>query len=129
MLIIPFNPFFLIGTVKSEITDTQSKNFDFHSDFYLSNETLVIDSLTIYDASFDYTAMVYSNQTDSGLIVTFNYQNLTLQSNKTFTTSGISTQINFKLTSPGNSTDYYPSLKKIMFEFSFFFSILDISKT
>ncbi|MHA1992072.1 MAG: hypothetical protein ACW981_11925 [Candidatus Hodarchaeales archaeon] len=68
---------------------------------------MLIDSITIYDASFDYAAFVYSNQTDSGLTVTFNYQNLLLYSNKTFSTSGITSQINFELKSPGNSTGYY----------------------
>jgi hypothetical protein len=76
--------------------------------FELSNETKTIFDTTIYDASLNLTAFVFSNVTDSGLIITFGLVKTTLHSNESFLREKIfDHEIIFNLYSKGNSTGYY----------------------
>ena len=75
--------------------------------FELSNETEIIFDTPIYDASLNLTAFVFSNVTDSGLIISFGLVNTTLHSNETFLRDTIFDYAIFKLHSKGNSTGYY----------------------
>ncbi|MHA1989358.1 MAG: hypothetical protein ACW981_00040 [Candidatus Hodarchaeales archaeon] len=76
--------------------------------FELSNETKTILDSIIYDASLNYTAFVFSNITDSGLIIAFGSVNTTLHSNESLLQQKIFDNIIiFKFHSKGNSTGYY----------------------
>ena len=76
--------------------------------FDLSNETKSILDTVIYDTSLNYTAFVFSNVTDSGLIVSFGKENTTLHSNESFFREKLFENIVlFKLHSKGNSSGYY----------------------
>lgn len=76
--------------------------------FDLSNETITILDSVIYDFLLNYTAFVFSNVTDSGLIILFGSENTTLQSNESFLGEKIFDHlVIFKLHSRGNSTGYY----------------------
>ena len=102
-IIFPLNSVFQLGAVDD---DSLFENF-YEIKFDLSNETLLISSKGIYDASYNYSVFLFSNQTDSNLMVLFNDLNTTLLSNETFFKAGTSTRLYFKLVSKGNSTGYY----------------------
>ena len=89
------------ATSNQQETEPEIKYFD------LSNEILNIFSQIIMDASYNFTAHVYSNTTDSGLNVLFMGKTTILNSNETFHEHAKDNEIHFSLSTKGNSSGFY----------------------